>query len=59
MTISILGMILSLTLNFINVKKFGAIGATYTSIFVYFFMAAASIYTVHRFIGLRKIFQGA
>ena len=56
MTISILGMILSMSLNFINVKKFGAIGATYTSIFVYFFMAAAAVYTVHKFIGLKKFF---
>ena len=59
MTISILGMILSLSLNFINVKKFGAIGATYTSILVYFFMAAAAVYTVHKFIGLKKIFLRA
>lgn len=56
MAISILGTILSVTLNFINVKKFGAIGATYTSIFVYFFMAAAAVFTVNKFIGLKKIF---
>jgi O-antigen/teichoic acid export membrane protein len=55
MTISIAGMILSITLNFINVKYFGAIGATYTSMIVYFFMAAACIYTVSRKFNLRKI----
>jgi O-antigen/teichoic acid export membrane protein len=55
MTISIAGMILSLTLNFINVKHFGAIGATYTSMIVYFFMAAACIYTVSKKYNLKQI----
>jgi len=56
MMISIIGMTCSVILNFINVKMFGAIGATYTSITVYFLMAAMVIYFVHRHYNLAKIF---
>ena len=57
MMISIIGMCCSIVLNFINVKFFGAIGATYTSITVYFLMAALIIYFVHRRYNLAKIFN--
>jgi O-antigen/teichoic acid export membrane protein len=56
MSISIAGMIFSLSLNFFNVKHFGALGATYTSMIVYFLMAAMAIYFVHREYDLKKIF---
>lgn len=56
MIISVIGMACSIILNLINVKIFGAIGATYTSIIVYFLMAALVIYFVHRHYNLAKIF---
>jgi O-antigen/teichoic acid export membrane protein len=56
MFISVIGMILSVSLNFFNVSRYGAIGATYTSMIVYLFMAAACIYAVHKNIKLGKIF---
>jgi len=55
MYISVVGMLLSIGLNIINVKKFGILGATYTSILVYLFMAIASIIAVHKYYNLRKI----
>jgi O-antigen/teichoic acid export membrane protein len=57
MMISLAGMSCSILLNFINVKIFGAIGATYTSITVYIIMAALVVYFVHRRYGLNKIFD--
>ena len=56
MFISIAGMGLSLALNFFTVKYYGALGATYSSIVVYGFMAAAAIYFTNRFYGLKKLF---
>ena len=56
MYISLLGMAISLAGNFINVRHFGAIGATYTSILVYFFMAAGAVFFVSKNYNLRKIF---
>jgi O-antigen/teichoic acid export membrane protein len=56
MIISIIGMVFSLSLNYFNVKHFGALGATYTSMIVYFLMAAMAIYFVHREYDLKKIF---
>jgi O-antigen/teichoic acid export membrane protein len=56
MLISLVGMAISITLNFFNVERFGAIGATYTSMSVYFFMAIASIFAVSRFFNIKKIF---
>jgi O-antigen/teichoic acid export membrane protein len=55
MIISITGTVISLMLNCINVKHFGAIGATYTSMIVYFFMAAAAAFAVSKFFSLKKI----
>lgn len=55
MFISILGMLLSISLNFLLVPRLGALGATFTSIGVYFFMTAALAYFVHRFYGFRRI----
>ncbi len=55
MFISISGMGLSLILNYINVNNFGALGATYTSMIVYFFMAVMAMIFVNRKIGLKKI----
>ncbi|HET9430476.1 MAG TPA: oligosaccharide flippase family protein [Chitinophagaceae bacterium] len=57
MMISIAGMISSVILNFINVKYFGPIGATYTSIAVYMLMAGMVIFAVHRYFGLGKIIR--
>jgi O-antigen/teichoic acid export membrane protein len=56
MRISIFGMLLSVTANFINVKRFGALGATYTNMLVYFSMAVVTIYFVNKYYNLRKIF---
>jgi O-antigen/teichoic acid export membrane protein len=56
MYISLFGMVISLISNFINVRHFGAIGATYTSILVYFFMAAGAVYFAGRYYNLRKVF---
>jgi O-antigen/teichoic acid export membrane protein len=56
MMISIAGMIFSLSLNYFNVKHFGVIGATYTSMIVYFLMAASAVYFVHKEYDLKKIF---
>ena len=56
MFISIAGMVVSLAGNAINVPYFGAIGATYTSILVYFFMAAGAVYFVHRNYNLKNFF---
>jgi len=56
MTISIGAMTISVLLNFILVKRFGALGATYTSIIVYFIMAATTIFFVNKFCNLNNIF---
>jgi O-antigen/teichoic acid export membrane protein len=58
MYISLVGMCMSFGLNFYNVKHYGAIGATYTSMIVYFFMAVACMLTVNRFYSLKAIFFG-
>lgn len=58
MMISIVGMVLSLSVNYFNIKQYGALGATYTSILVYFFMAMATLLCVHKYYGLHKIFMG-
>ncbi|MDP9230806.1 MAG: polysaccharide biosynthesis C-terminal domain-containing protein, partial [Bacteroidota bacterium] len=57
MFISILGMILSLLANFLNVRNFGALGAAYTSILVYFSMAAITIFFVHKYYGIQNFFK--
>lgn len=57
MNISITGMILSITLNYFNVGYFGALGATYTSILVYFLMASITLFFVHKFYDLKKVFS--
>jgi O-antigen/teichoic acid export membrane protein len=57
MSISIFGMIISLVMNLFFVRWFGALGATYTSIVVYFLMAVAAIYFVDKFYSLSKIFR--
>jgi O-antigen/teichoic acid export membrane protein len=56
MGISILGVAISLAANFFNVKYFGPIGATYTSILVYGSMAGVTIYFVNKYYSLRRIF---
>jgi len=55
MFISILGMLLSLGLNFFNVRQFGALGATYTSMIVYFIMALVMIVLVNKQYNLKKL----
>lgn len=55
MRISLLGMCLSIVANFINVKRFGALGATYTSMLVYLVMAGVTIYHVHKHYNIKKI----
>jgi O-antigen/teichoic acid export membrane protein len=54
MGISIFGVSISLLANFFNVKYFGSIGATYTSLIVYGSMAAVTIYFVHKYYNLRN-----
>lgn len=56
MGISVFGMMFSILANFINVKHFGALGATYTSMLVYFSMALVTIYFVNRYYKLKEIF---
>ena len=56
MAISVIGMFLSIGLNFYNVRHFGALGATYTSIAVFATMSLLTIYFVHRFYNLKEIF---
>jgi O-antigen/teichoic acid export membrane protein len=56
MSISIFGMILSVVTNLFFVDRFGALGATYTSMIVYLVMAITAIFFVNRFYKLEKIF---
>ena len=58
MSISIVGMLLSIGLNFYNVRHFGALGATYTSIIVFATMCLLTLYSVHRIYNLKDIFLG-
>jgi O-antigen/teichoic acid export membrane protein len=58
MRISFFGMAVSIISNFINVKRFGALGATYTSMLVYFSMAVVTVYFVHKYYSLGKILSG-
>lgn len=61
MFIAIIGTVVSIVLNFINVRYFGAVGAAYTSVIVYIIMAVLCVYGVHRYydlfllFGLRKL----
>lgn len=57
MKISIMGMVISMCGNLFAVKRFGAIGATYISMLVYFSMAVVTIYYVHRFYNLKDFHQ--
>ena len=56
MNISLVSMGLSLVLNLVLVRYFGALGATYTNIIVYTLMAAISLYLVSRHYSLKRIF---
>jgi O-antigen/teichoic acid export membrane protein len=58
MSISIVGMLLSIGLNFYNVRHFGALGATYTSIIVFATMCLLTLYSVHKIYNLKDIFLG-
>jgi len=58
MSISIVGMLLSIGLNFYNVRHFGALGATYTSIAVFATMCLLTLYSVHKIYNLKDIFLG-
>ena len=58
MTISIIGMTLSILLNSYNVKYFGAIGATYTSIAVFATMFLLTLYSVHRIYNVKTLLFG-
>ena len=57
MVIAITGTLLSIILNFISVKNFGPVGATYTSIIVNLVMAIFVMIRVHHYYNLRKIFS--
>jgi O-antigen/teichoic acid export membrane protein len=57
MAISVVGMSVSIALNFFNVRYFGALGATYTNMGVNFMMAVLMIYFVHKNYDLTKIFS--
>lgn len=56
MGISIVGMSLSIILNYFNVRYFGALGATYSCMAVNFVMAALIIFFVHRNFNLVRVF---
>jgi O-antigen/teichoic acid export membrane protein len=58
MSISIVGMLLSIGLNFYNVRHFGALGAAYTSIAVFATMCLLTLYSVHKIYNLKNIFLG-
>lgn len=58
MMISIAGMLLSILLNFYNVKHFGALGATYTSIIVFATMSLLTLYFVHRIYNVNTLLFG-
>jgi len=58
MAISIVGMLVSIGFNFYNVKHFGALGATYTSILVFATMCLLTLYSVHRIYNLKDIILG-
>lgn len=55
MLISIIGMVASISMNTINVKNYGAMGAVYTSIAVYFLMAVMMVFAVSRNFNLKEI----
>lgn len=57
MIIAIAGAVGSIILNYINVKNFGAVGATYTNMIVYLIMAVLVIARAHTYYDLRKIFR--
>jgi O-antigen/teichoic acid export membrane protein len=48
-------MTVSFIMNFITIRHFGALGATYTSMAVYFLMAALAIFFVHKKYNLKLI----
>jgi O-antigen/teichoic acid export membrane protein len=54
MKISIAGMLISLGTNYFSVQQFGALGATYTSMLVYFSMAVITIFFVQRYYRLKS-----
>lgn len=58
MSISIVGMFLSIGLNFINVRHFGALGATYTSIIVFAVMSLLALLSVHRIYNVKQLLLG-
>lgn len=58
MFISIAGMFLSIGLNFFNVRHFGALGATYTSIAVFAVMSLLALYAVHRIYNVKDLLLG-
>jgi O-antigen/teichoic acid export membrane protein len=58
MLISIVGMLVSIGFNFFNVRHFGALGATYTSIIVFGVMCLLALYAVHRIYNLKDLFLG-
>ncbi len=58
MAISVTGMFVSIGLNFYNVKHFGALGATYTSIIVFATMSLLALLAVHRIYNLKDIILG-
>ncbi len=57
MCIAIVGMIASILLNIYNVKHFGPLGATYSSIIVYVIMASLVIIRVHKHYNLGRILK--
>ncbi len=58
MYISIIGMLASIGLNFFNVKHFGALGATYTSIIVFALMCLMTLFSVHRIYNFKNLIFG-
>lgn len=58
MFIAVTGTIISLFFNYINIREFGPVGATYTTILVYFCMSVLVIFRVNKYFNLKAVFFG-
>ncbi|RYE01568.1 MAG: hypothetical protein EOP50_01755, partial [Sphingobacteriales bacterium] len=58
MMTSLIAVVVCCLLHYVNVKTFGPIGATYTSVILYALISSVTLYNVHRFYGLRPVLLG-
>jgi len=56
MAISLCGMVLSLLLNYLLVRRWGSFGVACANLVVHSAMMLISLYFVHRYVGLRRLF---